>query len=131
MAKAKKPRKKRTGGGGGGGLAKPVRIKTDLKDVVEGDVMARTDIIKNLWKYIKANDLQNPDNKREILCDEKFKSVFARDKMNMFEMNKLLNDHIEPASEAEIADYKKNHKVDEPEPEASAEEKEASGGESD
>jgi hypothetical protein len=47
------------------------------------------------WAYIKTKDLQNPGNKREILCDDALKAVFeGKDKVTMFEMNKLLTPHL-------------------------------------
>lgn len=46
--------------------------------------------MKQLWDYIKSNNLQNPDYKKEILCDEKLKAVFNVDKIDMFKMNKVL-----------------------------------------
>lgn len=46
--------------------------------------------MKGLWDYIKSNELQNPTNKREIVCDEKFRAVFGVDKIDMFKMNKVL-----------------------------------------
>ena len=48
-----------------------------------------------MWAYIKANKLQNPANKREILADAKLKPVFGGlAKVNMFEMNKHLAKHL-------------------------------------
>jgi upstream activation factor subunit UAF30 len=47
-----------------------------------------------VWEYIKKHDLQNPENKREILADAHLKKVFGRDKVTMFEMNKYLAQHL-------------------------------------
>jgi chromatin remodeling complex protein RSC6 len=48
-----------------------------------------------MWAYIKANKLQNPANKREIIADAKLKPVFhGKDRVNMFEMNKHLAQHL-------------------------------------
>jgi hypothetical protein len=45
--------------------------------------------------YIKANNLQNPENKREILADEKLRAVFGgKNKVSMFEMNKHFAQHL-------------------------------------
>lgn len=61
--------------------------------------------MKALWTYIKAHNLQDPDNKRTIVCDEALKRVFEVDQMSMFEMNKLLGKHflgkaeVDPAAE--------------------------------
>lgn len=53
--------------------------------------MQRTEVTKQMWVYIKAHDLQNPNNKREILCDEKLEKLFKRKKVDMFKMTKLLS----------------------------------------
>ena len=45
--------------------------------------------MRKLWDYIKANNLQNPDNRREILCDIKLYPLFNVDKIHMFTMNKV------------------------------------------
>ena len=45
--------------------------------------------MSKLWEYIKANNLQNPDNRREILCDAKLYPLFNVDKIHMFTMNKV------------------------------------------
>jgi upstream activation factor subunit UAF30 len=47
-------------------------------------------VVKQLWVYIKGNELQNPENKREILCDAGLRAVFGVDKIDMFKMNKVL-----------------------------------------
>jgi upstream activation factor subunit UAF30 len=47
-----------------------------------------------VWEYIKSNNLQNPENRREILADDKLKEVFGKDKVTMFEMNKHLARHL-------------------------------------
>ncbi|KAG7692150.1 hypothetical protein KL933_004927 [Ogataea haglerorum] len=55
--------------------------------------IARTQVVKRIWDYVKANELQNPDDRREILCDDKLRPVFG-DKVNMFTMNKVLAKHL-------------------------------------
>ena len=50
----------------------------------------RSGVVKRLWEYIKANNLQNPKDKREILCDSTLESIFKRKKITMFSMNKFL-----------------------------------------
>jgi upstream activation factor subunit UAF30 len=49
-------------------------------------------VSKALWAYIKSNDLQDPKDKRNILCDDKLKTLFQRDKVNMFKMNKYISE---------------------------------------
>ena len=47
-----------------------------------------------VWDYIKKHDLQNPENRREILADDKLEAVFGKKKVTMFEMNKHLAQHL-------------------------------------
>src|SRR5215469_8355654 len=49
---------------------------------------------KQMWEYIRSHNLQNPENRREILADDKLRRVFSKDKVTMFEMNKHLAGHL-------------------------------------
>ena len=59
-----------------------------------GDPLPRTAVTKLLWDYIKAHELQNPKNKRNILCDDKLKALFGKDEVAMFEMTALVGPHL-------------------------------------
>ena len=48
---------------------------------------------QNLGVHPQHN-LQNPENRREILADDKLTKVFGTDKVTMFEMNKHLTRHL-------------------------------------
>ena len=50
-------------------------------------MLCRGKVVKKVWNYIRAHNLQNPADKREILAGEKLKKVFGRDKCTMFEIN--------------------------------------------
>lgn len=74
----KKKQKSSGGGGGGGGLTAVKNISPELAAFFgRGNQMSRTEIVKLLWEYIREHDLQNPENKREILLDEEMKKVFG------------------------------------------------------
>jgi hypothetical protein len=45
-------------------------------------------------EYIRSHNLQNPENRREILADDKLAKVFGTNKVTMFEMNKHLTRHL-------------------------------------
>lgn len=47
-----------------------------------------------MWAYIREHDLQDPKNRRDILCDESLHSLFLVKTINMFQMNKELAKHI-------------------------------------
>jgi chromatin remodeling complex protein RSC6 len=75
-------------------LMKPLQPSSDLAAVVGSQPLARPEVVKKVWEYIKKNDLQNPQNKREILADDKLEKVFGKKKVTMFEMNKHLAAHL-------------------------------------
>ena len=85
---------KGTTGGARGGLARPVQPSDDLSPITGKDPLPRSEVVSKVWAYIKKNNLQNPENKREILADDVLKKVFGKDKATMFEMNKHLSGHL-------------------------------------
>lgn len=50
--------------------------------------------MKRIWEYVRAHDLQDPKDKRMILCDDGMRAVFKQDKVHMFTMNKILNQNL-------------------------------------
>lgn len=70
------------------------RLSADLQAVVGKDAAPRTEVVKLLWAYIKANNMQNPNDKREIICDARFKVIFGMDRVSGFSMNKYLKPHF-------------------------------------
>ncbi|KAH0969960.1 hypothetical protein GBA52_022116 [Prunus armeniaca] len=77
---------------GQGVLTKSVCVSPELQAVVE-PALPRTE---QLWAYIRKNNLQDPSNKRKIICDDALRVVFETDCTDMFKMNKLLAKHIIP-----------------------------------
>jgi upstream activation factor subunit UAF30 len=75
-------------------LQKPLKPSAELAAVVGEGPLPRGEVVSKVWEYIKKHDLQNPENKREILADGALKKVFGRDKVTMFEMNKYLAQHL-------------------------------------
>ncbi len=74
---------------------KPLAVSEDLAAVVGKGPMARSEVVKKLWVYIKANKLQDETNKRNINADENLKKVFGgKATVNMFEMTKLVSKHL-------------------------------------
>ena len=74
---------------------KPMTLSADLEAVVGKGPMPRSEVVKELWAYIKKNDLQDPKNKRNINADDKLMKVFGGKKtVNMFEMTKLVSAHL-------------------------------------
>jgi upstream activation factor subunit UAF30 len=75
-------------------LMKPVQPSAELAQIVGSNPIPRSEITKKVWDHIKKNNLQNPENKREILADEKLERVFGAKKLSMFDMTKAINRHL-------------------------------------
>ncbi|KAL8098701.1 hypothetical protein AgCh_031448 [Apium graveolens] len=90
---AQKVKRKR---GGPGGLNKLCGVSPLLQPIVGHPTLPRTEIVKQLWIYIRKNNLQDPSNKRKIVCNDELRLVFETDSTDMFKMNKLLAKHIIP-----------------------------------
>jgi chromatin remodeling complex protein RSC6 len=63
----------------------PVTLGAPLKKFLGASELPRTEVTKLMWKYIKEKDLQNPANRKEIVCDVKLKSLFKVDSFTMFQ----------------------------------------------
>lgn len=127
--KIKKPTAKSRGGSGGGGLATRLEISDKLeKFLKKGKLMSRTEIVKSLWEYIRENDLQNPNNKREIILDAAMKKAFGCDKFTMFTMNKYIGAHIYPFKPVDLTERSASHKKGKSESKSPAKRKTSKGG---
>ena len=72
----------------------------DLKDFLGGEeTIARTQIVKKLWEYIREHNLQDPRQKKLICCDATLEKLFKRKTVDCFGMNKLLSNHIRKVEE--------------------------------
>ena len=83
-----------TGGRKPNALQRPLRPSAELAAVVGPEPLPRGEVVSKVWEYIKKNDLQNPQNRREILADEKLEPIFGAKRVTMFEMNKHLARHL-------------------------------------
>lgn len=65
-----------------------------LAAVVGTAPLPRTEIVSKLWVYIKANNLQDAKNKRNINADAKLKEIFGKPQVTMFELAGLIGKHV-------------------------------------
>src|SRR3954464_12607658 len=78
-----------TGRKAGGGLARPVQPSADLAKITGRGPLSRRQGGSKIWEHIRKNNLENPQNKREIVADAPLKPIFGgKDRVSMFEMNK-------------------------------------------
>jgi DNA topoisomerase-3 len=66
----------------------------ELAAVIGAEPVARTEVIKKLWDYIKANGLQDATNKRAINADAKLLAVFGKPQVTMFELAGIAGKHL-------------------------------------
>jgi len=77
---------------------KPVAVSDDLAEIVGKGPMARTEVTKKLWDYIKKHKLQDPTNKRNIKPDAKLAKVFGSSAaIDMFKMTSKVSKHLKDA----------------------------------
>lgn len=66
-----------------------------LAKVIGSEPAPRTKHVQNLWAYIKKHNLQDPKNKRNIICDDNLKAVMGgKAKVTIFEMTSLVTKHL-------------------------------------
>ena len=73
------------------GTLKP---SVELAAVIGDGLVARTEVVKKMWDYIKANGLQDAANKRAINADAKLLKVFGKRQVTMFELAGLIGEHL-------------------------------------
>ena len=69
-------------------------LKPALATFMNADSCARSDVVKEIWRHTKEHDLQDPKDKRFIVCDERLFALFQKKRIHMFKMNKELTKHF-------------------------------------
>ncbi len=85
-AKPKAPRIAKPGSG--------LKPSDALAAVIGSEPVARTQVIKKLWDYIKAEKLQDATNRRAINADAKLLPVFGKPQVTMFELAGIVGKHL-------------------------------------
>jgi len=94
-AAPKKAAKKKSARKPSAAFMKPLTPSPALAEVIGSKGLPRTEVVKKLWVYIKANKLQDKTNKRMINADAKLKPVFGgKAQVSMFDMAKLISKHL-------------------------------------
>ncbi len=65
-----------------------------LAAIVGSTPLPRTEVTKQIWVYIKKHNLQDATNRRMINADAKLKEIFKKPQASMFEMTKMINEHL-------------------------------------
>ena len=98
--KASKKRARRTGNRAPSGFVKPTKISSELASFLgkpKGTEMARTEVTREINKYIRANNLQDKDNGRVILADSKLRKLLKLkkdDELTYFNLQRYMSPHF-------------------------------------
>ncbi|MEI7472031.1 MAG: SWIB/MDM2 domain-containing protein [Chitinophagaceae bacterium] len=91
----KKVAKKKSARKPSAAFMKALTPSAELAAVVGSKAIPRTEVVKKIWVYIKANKLQDSKNRRMINADAKLKLVFSgKGQVSMFDMAKHLSKHL-------------------------------------
>ncbi|KAI9754226.1 MAG: hypothetical protein M4579_004823 [Chaenotheca gracillima] len=77
-----------------GGFHKPLTLSPPLSELLGEITLSRPETVKRIWAYVRERDLQDPNDKRQIRCDDALRTVFKSDRVHMFTMNKILSTHL-------------------------------------
>ncbi len=80
------------------GIAQQVTPSSELGAIVGSQPLARSEITKRVWDYIKSHNLQDATDRRQINADDTLKRVVGRDQVSMFELTKFINQHVKAAA---------------------------------
>ena len=86
--------KKKTARKPNAAFMKALTPSSTLSGVIGGSAVPRTEAVKKIWNYIKANNLQDKANRRMINADDKLKPLFGKDQVSMFDLAKILSKHL-------------------------------------
>ena len=102
-------RKKRAGSRAPSGFVKPTRISDELAKFLEkpaGSEMARTEVTRDINKYIRTNKLQDEANGRKINPDSKLAALLKlkkTDELTYFNLQRYMSPHFAKAVKTEVA----------------------------
>jgi upstream activation factor subunit UAF30 len=102
-------RKKRAGSRAPSGFVKPTRISDELAKFLEkpaGSEMARTEVTRDINKYIRTHKLQDEANGRKINPDSKLAALLKlnkTDELTYFNLQRYMSPHFAKAVKAEVS----------------------------
>uniref|UniRef100_A0A6C0I359 DM2 domain-containing protein n=1 Tax=viral metagenome TaxID=1070528 RepID=A0A6C0I359_9ZZZZ len=107
--KASQKKKRKTGNRAPSGFVKPTLISNELAGFLgkpEGSEMARTEVTREINKYIRTNNLQDKENGRKINPDKKLTSLLKLkkgDELTYFNLQRYMSPHFAKSAAAQAA----------------------------
>ena len=75
-------------------FTKKFKLSKDLSAIIGMKKASRSEIVKELWTYLKNNNLKDSEARQWFTPDNKMAKVFGVEKMKGFAMTKLINSHL-------------------------------------
>ena len=93
-------------------LTKPMILSSDLAEIVGKNEASRAECIKQIWAYIKENNLQDPEDKSDkyfFIPDEKMSKIFGTEKVGALGMAKFLSAHLSEVDNQDVDDVEDDY----------------------
>lgn len=107
--KSSSKRKRRVGNRAPSGFVKPTLISDELAQFLDkpsGSEMARTEVTRDINKYIRAHNLQDVTNGRKIIPDAKLSALLkigATDELTYFNLQRYMSPHFAKSVKADTS----------------------------
>ena len=106
--KSQAKRKRKSGNRQPSGFVKPTKISDELAKFLEkpvGSEMARTDVTREINKYIRSHNLQDKENGRKINPDAKLQTLLKlkkTDELTYFNLQRYMSPHFSKTEKAVV-----------------------------
>lgn len=80
-------------------MHRPHTLSTEMADFIGEPRLSRPEVVKKIWAYAKENDLLDPSNKKEIVCDAKLQHLLGVQRAKMLQLTTYVNKHVEYAAD--------------------------------
>eukprot|EP00771_Trimastix_marina_P000390 gnl/Trimastix_PCT/1409.p2 GENE.gnl/Trimastix_PCT/1409~~gnl/Trimastix_PCT/1409.p2 ORF type:complete len:353 (+),score=90.64 gnl/Trimastix_PCT/1409:46-1059(+) len=76
------------------GFMAPQTLSDELAAICKAEQLPRPHVVRAVWAYVKEHQLQDPSDRKYILCDEALRKVFGEARISGFGMNKVISQHL-------------------------------------
>ncbi|KAJ5818415.1 hypothetical protein N7474_004006 [Penicillium riverlandense] len=72
------------------------KLSRELAEVLDVEEETRSGIVLGIWDYIRAMGLQEDEEKRQVRCDHRLRSIFGREQMFFPQIPESIGPHTSP-----------------------------------